>query len=97
MKYRITRYEEKSNELFICIVSDDKPVLIEHFFTDIERLSAGNKKATIERLVAELEILNDNFTIPEPITKKDITKISVDPVKITQVKAEILAAKTVNQ
>lgn len=35
--FKITRYEQKSDALFVCINSLTKPVYIEHFLTADER------------------------------------------------------------
>lgn len=88
----ITRYEEKSDALFICINHTEKPVYIEHFFTEEERLDDASRKATIEKLVAELEIKADEYIEPEKFINKTsaIKNIKLDRDKIKKIKAEIL-------
>ena len=94
-KYNISRYEEKSDSLFICINHTEKPVYIEHFFTDDERKTEESRIATIEKLVAELEIKADEYVEPEKyVSKLDEAKaFSLDTKKIADAKASLVAAK----
>ncbi len=48
--YKITRFEENGEQLFICLNSTNNPVYLEHFFTSEEKL---DRAGTIERLVAQ--------------------------------------------
>ena len=93
--YNITRYEEKSDQLFICINHTEKPVYIEHFFTESERKDDKSKIATIEKLVAELEIKADEYVEPEAwISKVEEAKaLKLDSGKIATAKASLLLAK----
>lgn len=69
-KYTITRYEQKSDALFICINHTKKPVYVEHFFTTEERKDTASIVHTIEGLVAELYIKADEYRDPEKFTAK---------------------------
>jgi len=95
MKHKITRYEEKSDALFICINHTEKPVYVEHFFTEEERADDTSKKATIERLVAELEIKAEEYVEPEPFVSKvsEAQAIEISPVKVESAKSAILAER----
>ena len=95
MNYTISRYEEKSDSLFICINSNTKPVYIEHFFTEEERATPESRKETIERLVAELEIKADEYVEPEKAVSKveEAKAIVLDTVKIKEKKDEIKAER----
>lgn len=97
--YKITRYEEKSDSLFICIADDTKPVYIEHFFTEDERATEESRKATIEGLIAELEIKADEYVEPEKyISKVEEAKgFILNKDKIATKKAEILAKRLEKQ
>ena len=77
--YNISRYEEQGDSLFICIVSKNNPVYLEHFFTAEEKL---DKSGTIERLVAELELLDDAYVAPIPVVSKlsEIPAISIENI-----------------
>jgi nicotinamide mononucleotide adenylyltransferase len=66
----ITRYEEKTDSLFICINSDTKPVYLEHFFTEEERATELTRKATIEKLMGELKVKEDEYVEPEQAVSK---------------------------
>lgn len=93
--YQITRYEEKSDALFICINHTEKPVYIEHFFTEDERKDEASKIATIEKLVAELEIRADKYVEPEKFVSKlsEAQAFVLDTKKIASAKSAILAKK----
>jgi hypothetical protein len=95
MNYQISRYEEKSDQLFICISHTEKPVYIEHFFTAEEMKDEASRIATIEKLVAELEIKADEYVEPEPFVSKveEAQAFVLDSKKIADVKSAILAAK----
>jgi hypothetical protein len=95
--YQITRYEEKSDALFICINHTEKPVYIEHFFTEEERKDTASRIATIEGLVAELEIKADEYVEPEPFVSKveEARALRLDTKKIADRKSELLLAKEV--
>lgn len=88
--YNISRYEQKSDQLFICINSTVAPVYVEHFFTEGQRSCADSIKITIEKLVAELEIKADKYIVPEPlISKVDEAKaIKLSSINIAIFKAE---------
>lgn len=92
MTYNITRYEEQGDSLFICIVSENNPVYIEHFFTPEEKL---NIEKTIAKLVAELEIKDDEYVAPLPVVSKieEAKTLQIKKVDITSEKAKILAEK----
>ena len=91
----ITRYEEKTDELFICINSDTKPVYLEHFFTEEERATESTRKATIERLMGELKVKEDEYVAPEQAISKleDAKAIKLDSKKITDAKTAFIAKR----
>lgn len=92
MNYAISRFEEQGDSLFICINSLDKPVYLEHFFTEDEK---KDQKGTIEKLVAELEIMNDEYVAPKPMISKleEVKAIALDGFKITSAKVDFLAKR----
>ena len=91
----ITRYEEKTDSLFICINSDVKPVYIEHFFTEEERATDKSRKETIERLMAELEIKEEDYIKPEKAVLKveEARAYVLDNKNIATAKTSILTEK----
>ena len=91
----ITRYEEKSNSLFICINSDTKPVYLEHFFTEEERATELTRKATIEKLMGELKVKEDEYVEPEQAVLKveEARAFQLDSKKITDAKAEFITER----
>lgn len=90
--YTITRFEEKGNELFICLNSTNNPVYLEHFFDENEKLDV---KGTIEKLVAQLEIMDSEYVAPLPVIDKkaDLENITIDSKKVALQKTAILEAK----
>jgi len=94
--YKITRYEQKSDALFICINSTVKPVYLEHYLTEAERKDDKAITATIERLIAELQVKADDYIEPEKyVSKMDkALTLKVDTVKIAVAKVAILAKIT---
>ncbi len=92
-KYKITRYEQKSDALFICINHKVKPVYIEHFFTEAERKDSISILHTIEGLVAELLIKADNYVDPEKFVNRinKAERMKTDSARIFQRKAALLA------
>jgi len=91
----ITRYEEKSNSLFICINSDTKPVYLEHFFTEEERATESTRKATIEKLMGELKVKEDEYVEPEQAVSKveEARAFQLDSKKIADAKAEFITER----
>lgn len=93
-RYTITRYEQKSDALFVCINHTKKPVYIEHFFTAEERKDTIAITQTIERLVAELFIKADEYVEPEKfVSQLDKAKLFInksDTARIAQYKRDIL-------
>ena len=91
----ITRYEEKSDSLFICINSDTKPVYLEHFFTEEERATELTRKATIEKLMGELKVKEDEYVEPEQAVSKveEARAFQLDSKKITDAKAAFIAKR----
>lgn len=91
-KYKITRYEQKSDALFICIVHTKKPVYIEHFFNESERKDSISILNTIEELVAELYIKADKYVDPEKFINRinRAEKMKTDSVRIQTKKKQIL-------
>jgi len=94
MKHQITRYEEKSDALFICINHTEKPVYIEHFFSEEGRKDEASRIARIEKLVAQLEIMADEYVEPEKWVSKvsEAQAFKLDAKKIADCKAEIISA-----
>jgi hypothetical protein len=90
--HTITRYEEKSDQLFICINHTEKPVYVEHFFNEDERKDDESRKATIEKLVAKLEIKADEYVEPEPFVSKveEAREIKLSDANIASAKTAIL-------
>ena len=90
--FKITRYEVKSDALFVCINSTTKPVYVEHFLTEKERKDSVSIKKTVERLIAELQIKEDKYIEPEKFISKlaDAAKIKPDTSEIAKIKANIL-------
>lgn len=86
MGYIISRYEEQGDSLFICINAEH--TYIEHFFTIDEKL---DKKSTLERLVAELELKEEAYVAPLPRVSKveEARAIVLDPKKIEDNKSKI--------
>lgn len=95
----ISRYEEKSNELFICLNSETKPVYSEHFFDVSERETEETRKATIERLAGELQVKEDEYVEPEQAVSKveEARAFKLDTVKIQEAKDKFIADRLNNQ
>ena len=91
----ITRYEEKTDELFICINSDTTPVYLEHFFTEEERATELTRKATIERLMGELKVKEDEYVEPEQAVLKveEARAFQLDSKKITDANAAFMSKR----
>lgn len=70
-KYHISRFEETATSLFVCLNSDKTPSYIEHSFTSAEMATLASRKATIERLVAELELKDELYQEPLKVTYKE--------------------------
>jgi len=92
MKHTISRFEEQGDSLFICINHTEKPVYKEHFFSAEEKL---DQKGTIEKLVAELEVMADEYVAPLPRVNKieEAKAIVLDSKKIATCKSEYLAKR----
>jgi hypothetical protein len=90
--YTISRFESQGDSLFISINSLNNPVYIEHFFDENEKLDIP---ATIERLVAELEIKDSEYVAPLPrIDRLEEAKaLTISKTKIAQAKTAIVAEK----
>jgi len=86
MTYKITRFEEQGDSLFICINSENNPVYLEHFFTEEEK---ADKEGTIEKLIAELEIRDEAYVAPLPRVSKleDVDKMTFSKSNIETAKA----------
>ena len=92
MSYNISRFEEQGDSLFICINSENNPVYLEHFFTAEEKLDL---KGTIERLVAELELIDEAYVAPLPRINKieEAKAIEIEPANVQEKKEAIIAEK----
>ena len=62
--YSVSRYEQTGDQLFIRLESTNNPVYLEHFFTQDEQQDVPG---TIEGLVAQLQVLDDNYVAPTPM------------------------------
>lgn len=69
-KYKITRYEQKSDALFICINHKTKPVYVEKFLSADERKDTASIVQAIEYMVADLMIKADAYQEPEKFVSK---------------------------
>lgn len=92
-KYKISRYEETPTSLFICINSDKS--YVEHVFTSAEMATASARKATIEKLVAELELKDEAFVAPLTVTYKEkaANLLVLDTANIRVQKAKLRLAQ----
>ena len=90
--WEISRFEEQGDSLFICLVSKNNPVYIEHFWSAEEKLDITG---TIETLVAELELMDEAYVAPLPrISRLEEAKaITISKEKVAEAKAEIVAEK----
>lgn len=86
--YSITRFEETGDQLFIRINHDEKPVYIEHFFTEEEKL---DQQGTIEGLIAELLLKADDYIEPIQTVSKieDAKAMKFDAKKIEAAKQKL--------
>ncbi|MEO0224635.1 MAG: hypothetical protein ABIL76_06035 [candidate division WOR-3 bacterium] len=89
MEYKITRFEQIGDELFIRIEHKEFPLYVEHHFTEEEK---SNLEDTIAKLVAELEIQADNYVPPPPIVSRldEIESLITDEAKIRSYKEQLL-------
>ena len=93
--FQVSRYEQTGDQLFICLVSTNNPVYLEHFFTAEEQQDIPG---TIEGLVAKLQILDENYVAPTPVvslmdTIGDITS-KVNMSKVATKKIALIAERT---
>lgn len=93
--YTISRFEQEGNTLFICINHKEKPVYLEHFFSDEEKVDEATIKDTIENLIAQLGIMADDYAAPPPRVdrKEELSNFTVSKGKIATLKAKIIAEK----
>lgn len=82
--YTISRFESQGESLFIRLNSTNNPVYLEHFFTEEEKL---DKTGTIEKLVAELELMDEAYVAPLPRIDK------IEEAKLINVKTANIATK----
>ena len=92
---KITRYEETSTSLFICINSLTKPVYLEHFFTEEERATELTRKETIEKLAGHLKVMEDEYVAPEQAVSKveEAQVFTLSAKNITDAKADFIAER----
>jgi len=92
--YKITRYEVKSDALFICINSTRAPVYIEKFLTTDERKDSITIKKAIEQLVAELQVKELDYVAPEPYVSKpkraERLEKQTDSIRVKNIRNAIL-------
>jgi len=95
--YKITRYEVKSDALFVCLNSTKAPVYIEKFLTVEERKDSISIKAAIEQLVAELQVKEYDYVKPEEyVSKPDKAKRiegKTDSVRVKNIRNKILVRR----
>lgn len=95
--YKITRYEVKSDALFVCINSSKAPVYIEKFLTIEERKDSITIKAAIEQLVAELQVKEMDYVAPEPYVSKPERGKRIegrtDSVRVKNIRNKILVQR----
>jgi len=95
--YKITRYEVKSDALFVCLNSTTKPVYIEKFLTLEERKDSISIKAAIEQLIAELQVKEYDYVKPEEyVSKPDKAKRiegKTDSVRVKNIRNKILVRR----
>jgi hypothetical protein len=74
-------------------VSLDNPVWLKHYFAEEERKDEASRTKTIERLIAELEILDDEYIEPEPFIDiiENIKVLKISTANIQTEKAVIIA------
>jgi hypothetical protein len=89
-KYCISIFEERGSKLLVNIIYPDKPLSIEHYFSEAEK---PDWKGTLEKLVAILEVMSDEYVEPARAVQKidDVRNIVLDDAKIAIAKAEYLA------
>jgi hypothetical protein len=95
-KYTVSRFEETATSVFVCLNSKVTPAYVEHFFTSAEMATVKDRKATIERLVAELELKDEMYKPPLTVTYKEreANLQVLDTVNIRKEKVKLrLAAK----
>jgi hypothetical protein len=104
LNYKISRYEETSSSLFICINSTVTPSYIEHFFSDKESNTPEVRKKTIERLVAELQLKDEEYKAQEKAISKireaekltlDTANIRLQKIQLLQERANVQVADTI--
>lgn len=95
--YRITRYEVKSDALFVCLNSTRAPVYIEKFLTIEERKDSITIKAAIEQLIAELQVKELDYIAPEQFVSKPKTATRIegktDSVRVKNIRNKILVRR----
>ena len=90
--YSISRYEQTGDNLFIRLESTNNPVYLEHFFTPDEQ---NDIEGIIEGLVAQLEVLDDDYITPTPMISKmdEVPNLSIKTENIAIAKTSFLAEK----
>jgi len=93
MEYEITRFEEQDNQVFMQIVSKNNPVYVEHHFSEEE---AGDIKGTTTNLIAELMLLDEQYTPPAPrISRLDeVSTLKISDKEITTQKNLLIDTPT---
>ena len=91
-KYKVSRYEETPVSLFICLNSTTTPCYIEHQFTANEMATALTRRATIENLIAELQLNDDAYKSPLTVTYKvqEAENIKPDTANVRRERLKIL-------
>ena len=86
--YTVSRYEQTGDQLFIRLESTNNPVYLEHFFTADEQQDIPT---TMIDLVAQLQILDDNYVAPIPVVSlMDSIPAQVDMSLVATKKTNIL-------
>lgn len=90
--YLISRFETQGDSMFICLNSTNNPVYLEHFFSADEQ---ADIEGTIEGLVAQLQILDDNYVAPLPVISKldEVKSLTINTDNIASKKSAILVER----
>ena len=90
--FYISRYEQTGEQLFVCLNSTNNPVYLEHFLNEDEKQDI---EGTIEGLVAQLQILDDNYVAPVPTVSllDQVKDFKIDTANIASKKSALMAER----
>jgi hypothetical protein len=95
MDFIISRFEEIDGNLFIAIKHKTKPLIVEHFFTEEEKLDIND---TITKLVAQLEVMEEEYQEKLVVSKiNELSSIRIDERKKERYKEEYKDKKNKKQ